>query len=74
MTQPETRRDRTAWTDFAPHVTAAYFVGVALMLLRLALALQGGSRLRRAALGVDDPGILASLARVSKQIGLAVAL
>jgi beta-lactamase regulating signal transducer with metallopeptidase domain len=50
-------------TPFAPFVTAAYFLGVALMAVRLTVALHGGRRLRQSAIPVDDNCLLAMLER-----------
>jgi hypothetical protein len=54
----------------APWVTIGYLLGALFMTARLALALQGGQRLRRAALPVTDPHLLASLRRRAAQLGL----
>ena len=72
VTQPvESRRvDRTSWTRVAPHLTAAYFVGVTLMMLRLAMGLWGGGRLRRVSAPVEDGALLAALARTARSVGL----
>ncbi len=57
----------------APQVTAAYFVGVALMTLRLAFALRGGRRLRQSAIPVADKSLLALFEREIVQMGVKVA-
>ena len=60
-----------AWlAPFAPFVTAAYFLGVALMTLRLTVALRGGRRLRQSAIPVDDTCLLAMLDREIRRIGV----
>jgi len=55
---------------FAPHVTAAYLLGVGLMLVRLLLALRGGMRLRGEATPLTDTEIIEPLARQARRIGL----
>lgn len=55
----------------APYVTAAYLLGVSLMLVRLTVALWGGQRLRRASTPIQDASLLASIRRQAERIGLA---
>ena len=55
---------------FAPWVTVGYLLGALLMIVRLALALQGGQRLRRDARPVTEPHLRASLGRCAAQLGL----
>ncbi|MFN0054701.1 MAG: M56 family metallopeptidase [Planctomycetales bacterium] len=58
------------WQSFAPVVTSLYLSGVALMLLRLAIGLWGGRRLRRRAAPVTDPSMLSALQRQATALGL----
>lgn len=62
---------RIDWQDYATQITACYLVGVLLMVGRLLLGLHGGQRLRRLSQPVDDPAVLAALARQARLIGLA---
>jgi beta-lactamase regulating signal transducer with metallopeptidase domain len=57
-------------TPFAPLVTTAYFVGVALMTLRLTVALRGGRRLRQSAVPVEDERVLAMIERQIGRMGV----
>ncbi len=65
--------DRIDLRPYATHLTAAYLLGVALMLARLAIALRGGRRLRRHAEPVTDACIIDPLVREAKALGLAFA-
>ena len=56
----------------APYATAAYLLGVAIMLARLGLALRGGHKLRQSAAPLSDPAILAMAARQARRVGLKV--
>lgn len=56
----------------APFVAAGYIVGVLVMIGRLALALQGGRRLRLGTEPVADAELLTILARQAKRIGMTV--
>ena len=58
------------WKRYAPHLTTFYLLGVALMLGRLLLALNGATRLRRVSEAVTDPAILAVIARGSRAMRL----
>ena len=58
------------WHRYAAHAVLLYLVGVAIMLARLLLALRGGQRLRRRSQPVDDPRLLAALARQAKRLSL----
>lgn len=60
-----------SWAVYYSHVLAIYLLGVAFMLVRLVLALWGGQMLRRKSKPVEDPVILAALARQAKALGLA---
>ncbi|HND56111.1 MAG TPA: M56 family metallopeptidase, partial [Pirellulaceae bacterium] len=62
--------DRTWTRRLAPLVTSVYLGGVTLMLLRLALGLWGGRRLRRKATPVTEPALLAALQRQATALGL----
>ncbi|KKL20532.1 hypothetical protein LCGC14_2454520, partial [marine sediment metagenome] len=62
----------TPWRACAPYLTAAYLVGVCLMLLRLLWRLRGGRRLRAASWPVDDADLLAAFAGQARRIGLRV--
>lgn len=57
----------------APYVVAGYFCGVALMMIRLSMGLQGGRRLCRSAIPVDDSGLLAMIGEVVRRMGLKAA-
>ena len=59
-----------SWQNFAPHLTLAYLIGVAAMLVRLALGLHGGQRLRKASQPVEDLPLLSALSRKARLIGL----
>jgi WD40 repeat protein/beta-lactamase regulating signal transducer with metallopeptidase domain len=60
-------------TRYAPFAAIAYLLGVAFMLVRLALALCGGQRLRQSAKPVDHPGVLLIVRQQARRIGLKVA-
>lgn len=74
--QPPPQLTRVAESETAPEygfvfwLSLAYVLGVVLMLLRLALGLRGGSRLRELASPVEQPELLECLARQLKLIGL----
>lgn len=61
------------WKRFAPHLAAAYFLGVVLMSVRVLFGLRGARRLCRRSEPVDDPALLDLVARLCRKIGLAVA-
>jgi beta-lactamase regulating signal transducer with metallopeptidase domain len=58
---------------FAGPVTAAYLAGMLLMLARLAIALEGGRRLRSAATPIPDGPIAELVRRQATQLGLKTA-
>ncbi|SIO55841.1 BlaR1 peptidase M56 [Singulisphaera sp. GP187] len=58
---------------FAPSVMAGYFLGVALMTLRLILALQGGRQLTRSAVPVEDEPLLTLIGLEIRRMGIKVA-
>ena len=62
---------RLIWA--APYVTAVYFLGVVLMMVRLSTALWGGHKLRRASSPVDDDSLLMMVQRQACRIGLKIA-
>ena len=59
--------------SYAAPITVAYLVGIVLMLARLAVALQGGRRLRLAATPIPDGPIAKLVRRQAQQIGLKTA-
>ena len=61
---------RSRMQSFAPQIVTAYLLGVAVMLARLAISWHGGRRLRRAAVDVEDEGLLATIHRVANQLGM----
>ncbi|MBI5094170.1 MAG: HEAT repeat domain-containing protein, partial [Candidatus Hydrogenedentes bacterium] len=61
---------RLDWRAYAPVVTAAYFAGVALLLIRLTVGLIGGGKLRRRSRPVTEGELLASLARGAESLGM----
>ncbi len=69
-TAPETPW-RLDWPKYAPRAVTAYGIGVLLFLARFLFALRGGQRLRRRSQPVDEPAILAALARQAKALRLA---
>jgi len=56
--------------EFAPYLAILYFIGVSLMLVRLAFGLHGGRRLRWASEPVDDSALLGAVTRRAKAVGL----
>jgi beta-lactamase regulating signal transducer with metallopeptidase domain len=54
----------------ASWATAAYLLGVVIMLLRLGVALRGGHRLKRYATPVDDQRLLQLIAEQARRLGL----
>lgn len=62
-----TQRD---WQRLAPLVSGIYLLGAGLMLARLLLGLQGGRRLCRRSVPVDDPALRAMLVRQAAAVGL----
>jgi outer membrane protein assembly factor BamB/beta-lactamase regulating signal transducer with metallopeptidase domain len=64
----------SAWIQTAaPYATAAYFLGVLAMLIRLVMALWGGQRLRSASEPVIDEPLLEMIRRVARRAGLKTA-
>lgn len=61
------------WLYFTPWLSATYFIGVVVMLMRVGLSLYGARRLRRLSVPVDDAEILACVARQAKALGLKLA-
>lgn len=66
------RASRDGWQTAAPWLALGYLAGVAVMLGRLVLGLQGGRRLRRCSQPAADPALLAAAARQARRLGLAV--
>ncbi len=56
----------------APYAAAVYLCGVVLMLLRLALSLWAGRRLRQGCTPISDAGLLAILLEHGRRLGLRV--
>ncbi len=50
-----------------------YLMGICIMFGRMMLALRGGWRLRRDALPLDDPALLAAVKRLAERLGLSAA-
>lgn len=60
-----------AWIGPAARmITWAYFAGVLMMSLRLALGLRGGQDLRRLSTPIDDEGLLATVRAQAQRLGL----
>ena len=64
------RTNQTMWRPYVPYVVTAYYVGAALMLLRLLVGLGGGDRLRRHSQPVEQGALLAAAARQARLLGL----
>ncbi|MBC7819310.1 MAG: M48 family metalloprotease, partial [Planctomycetaceae bacterium] len=62
--------ERSWWQRFAPQLTTTYLCGVGLMLLRLAIGLWGGRRLRRRTKPVTDNSLLSALQRQADALGM----
>lgn len=62
--------ERSWWQRFAPQLTTMYLCGVGLMLLRLAIGLWGGRRLRRRTKLVTDSLLLGALQRQAEALGM----
>ena len=58
------------WRAYAPFIAAVYFLGVLLLLIRLAVGVIGGGRLRRRSRPVAEGELLASLARGAEALGM----
>ncbi len=58
------------WQRFAPQLTTAYLCGVGVMLLRLAIGLWGGRRLRRRTKPVTEDSLLNALQRQTDALGM----
>lgn len=56
------------WQPYAPWVVTGYLMGVAVVLIRLALGLYGGGRLRRQARRATEGDLLAALGRQAKSL------
>lgn len=63
-------RPRVDWRRYAPHAALAYVLGVAVMLLRLLVAVGGGQRLRRRSEPVTDGRLLEAFGRHAAALGL----
>jgi beta-lactamase regulating signal transducer with metallopeptidase domain/thiol-disulfide isomerase/thioredoxin len=63
----------TLFARLAPLATAAYLFGVVAMMLRLAIALWGGHRLKHRAVAIADQDLLRGIAKQAVRIGLKVA-
>jgi len=61
------------WQIARPWVAIAYLLGVLLMLGRVLVGVSGGQRLRRDSRIVEDPNLLATVARQAKALGLRIA-
>lgn len=61
------------WETLAPAIVMLYFLGVGLFLLRLALAMWGGHRLRSASNPIGDPALLEVIAFQTRKVGLRLA-
>ena len=59
-------------TPYAPWISWAYLLGVAMMLARLVLAVRGGRGLRKHAETIETPGILETLEQEAQALGMAV--
>lgn len=72
--EPPGRSTASAFLDVfrptAQHLTALYFVCVALMLGRLATGIWGGHRLRQSTIAIEDENLLAATWRHAQRIGL----
>ena len=66
---PEKASFFSKWHRYLPYAMCCYFLGVVAMLSRFLLGLQGGQRLRRLSDPVNDPAILATLARQARGAG-----
>lgn len=73
--KPETATSQLLfWLNpVAPYLTVAYFIGVVLMMLRLASGLWGGHKLRRATVPFKGEELLTMIKRQARQIGLKAA-
>ena len=58
------------WRRVLPYGMIVYWLGVAAMLVRLTIGLQGGQRLRRVSRTVDEKSILKALAAQARALGL----
>jgi Zn-dependent protease with chaperone function len=64
---------KTALVRSSPYIIAAYFFGVGLMLLRVALGLWGGRTLRGAIVPCEDAAILRMAADLARRMSLGIA-
>ncbi|MCA9425639.1 MAG: M56 family metallopeptidase, partial [Candidatus Omnitrophica bacterium] len=58
------------WQTFAPTLFMLYAIGVLSMLIHLALAIRGSSRLNRRAIPISDPTLLATVREAARRLGL----
>ena len=66
-------RNEYAWLlSLAPWIVIAYLLGVALLLMRLTLAVWGGHRLRAASLPISDSTLLDIVADQARRVGLQI--
>jgi len=66
----EKTRQSTWSPQIAFYITAAYFLGLALMLIRLLLASMGSRRVKRMATPLEDQSLLATAQRQAERMGL----
>ncbi|MEM7475390.1 MAG: M56 family metallopeptidase [Planctomycetota bacterium] len=64
------KRKKPFITNVAPIITIAYLLGVALFLIRIAIALRGAQSLRHRSRNVADPELLALVEQLAKRLGL----
>lgn len=62
-----------SWKDFAPYGVACYLIGVAVMLVRLMLAVRGVQRIRRQSTPLADERMLQAVARQARRLGMHIA-
>lgn len=61
---------RFDWRSYAWLATAVYLGGTLVMLVRLAMGVYGGGRLRRRSSPLDDPELITVIARHARSLGL----
>lgn len=71
--QADSADRRPRLSRLAPAATLIYFIGVGLFLLRLAVAMWGGHRLRSASTVIADPALLKLVADQARKVGFRVA-
>jgi len=64
------RNRRFDWKSYASLATLVYLAGALVMLVRLAMGVYGGGRLRRRSSLTDDPALVAVMARRARALGL----